>query len=173
MADAAELRAACSEKEARCAEAYLRCGSHVEAAKEAGYQGKRASLSRTGRRVLERPRVQAYLDALRAEALGETKTVLEQVRDRLMRIGMGEKIHQPVGRGGTLKLRPAAASTQVKALETLARMHGGLDPRVSIEVGVVVDGVLEALSRRVSPEAYAEALAALRAAYGDLDGAGG
>lgn len=163
MADLALLRSACTEKEARCAEAYVRSGNYSEAAREAGYKGGPSTMSRTGRKVMARAHVWQYAEALRKETFGDPKTLLEQVRDRLAHIGFGEHVEQPVGRGGKLKARPAAVASQVKALETLARMLGGLDPRVRVELEPQIDAYLEGLRRRISPEAFEEVLEALAA----------
>lgn len=169
MSDLRELRAACTEKEARFAEDFVRHGTHSEAARTAGYKGSASTLSRTGRKVAARAHVQAYVDALRTDTFGDPKSKLELYRDRLELIGLGQEIEQPVGRGGKLKLRPAAASTQVKALETLVRMHGGLDPRIRVDIGPTVRAELEAIRRRVSPEVFAEVIAAIESLHGESE----
>lgn len=155
------LRNELTEREARLAEVYLRSGNRTEAAKEAGFKGNPSSLSRACQRALKRPAVQAYMDALRAETFGSPATLLERARDRLTLVAFGEEIEQPVGRGGSLRMRPAAAAVQVKALETLIRMLGGLDPKVRRDVAPEIRAQLEAVRRRVSAEAYRELLQAL------------
>lgn len=165
-----QLRAAISEREARLAEAFLRTGNRIESAKEAGFTGNPSSLSRAAQRALKRPPVQAYIDALRAETFGEPSTLLERARDRLALIAFGEDIEQPVGRGGTLKMRPAAAAVQVKALETLIRMLGGLDPRVRRDLAPEIRAQLEAVRRRVTDGAYRELLLALSDLAGEARG---
>lgn len=162
------LRGALSEREARLAEAYLRTGNRADSAREAGFSGSPSTLSRSAQRALKRPAVQAYLEALRSETFGDTSTLLERARDRLAHIAFGEEIDQPVGRGGSLRLRPAAAAVQVKALETLIRMLGGLDPNVRRDLAPEIRAQLEAIRRRVSADAYRELLLALS----DLSGEG-
>lgn len=61
-----ELRALCTEKQARLAEAFLENGGNgTEAARAAGYKGGDAALRVTATRTLANANVLAYVEALR------------------------------------------------------------------------------------------------------------
>lgn len=163
-----QLRAACTPKEALFAEQYAAGASLVDAASTAGYAGTRKALTGVGRKVADRERVQAYVRALRDASLGNPQSNLERYRDRLETIAMGEPIPQPVGRGGALRMRPATSGVQVKALETLVRMHGGLEPRIRLDIRPAAHAEFERFRRRMSEDAYRELLQAA-AALGEDD----
>jgi hypothetical protein len=158
----AELRACCTEKQARLAEEFLKNGGNAtQAARRAGYKGKAATLAVTASQTLRSPRVISYLEGLRLELQqGSALTLLERVRERLWLIGSGMPVPQYV-RGAVVRM-PPKLSDQRAALRTLAQMLGGLDPRTRFVITPNVRAELEALRSRMPEEAFIAMLEALR-----------
>ena len=80
--DLAALRSHLTQQEADCTEHYVDCLNQTEAARRAGYNGDDRTLAVTGHRVLRRPRVQAYMRALMADAAMPAIEVLARLTIR-------------------------------------------------------------------------------------------
>src|SRR5690606_2887389 len=90
-----ELRAACTERQARWAEHWVVSGNQSEAARVAGYRGGASGAWKAGHENARNPKVRAYADALRAHLRGgASRTLLEKVRDRLALIALGTPLPQ-------------------------------------------------------------------------------
>lgn len=159
-----ELRRACTEKQARFAEEYVRLGgaSAAKAAHEAGARGNAATCAVTASRWLKMAKVRAYIDALTARARPNVKRDVDAVLDRLSMIGMGEPIYPFRTKGGDKITVPAMPRDQVEALKTLAKIYGLLDPRVKVELETTIAGQLEKLRQHMPADAFRALLEALR-----------
>lgn len=163
MSDLSELRHACTERQARFAEEYVRNGGNAtDAARAAGYSGGENALARRGHENARNRKVRVYIDALTARARPNVERDVQAILERLTLIGMGRECVTIVTKEGESIDAPALPRDQVEALKTLAKIHGLLDPKLKVELEASLVGQLERLRQHMPAEAFRALLEALR-----------
>lgn len=133
---------------------YAKTGNATESYKQAGYNPKNDnSAGANARRLLQNDKIKARLAELAEELAGEKIASIKEVQKRLTSILRGELQEEQVvveGRGLgeseaiVIKRQPQLKDV-IKAGETLARMQGGFDSAMKVELTVPVFGGEERL----------------------------
>lgn len=133
---------------------YAKTGNATESYKKAGYQCKNdAVVAASAVRLLNQVKVKARLAELAEELVGEKIASIREVQERLTSILRGELQEEQVVVEGcgdgvseakVIKRQPQLKDV-IKAGETLAKMQGGFDNTVKVEMTVPVFGGEERL----------------------------
>ena len=133
---------------------YAKTGNASEAYKKAGYNAKtEGSVYANANRLLKNDKVKARLKELADELAGEKIASIKEVQERLTSILRGEIQEEQVVVEGcgdgyseakVIKRQPQLKDI-IKAGETLAKMQGGFDSKVQVELTVPVFGGEERL----------------------------
>lgn len=128
---------------------YARTGNATESYKQAGYKPKNDNVANANAvRMLRNDKVKARLAELAEEMASEKIAGIREVQERLTSILRGDLQEEQVvvegcGDGvseAKIIKRQAQLKDIIKAGETLARMQGGFDTKVHMEVTVPVFG---------------------------------
>lgn len=133
---------------------YAKTGNATESYKVAGYEAKtERAVYANANRLLKNDKVKARLAELAAELADEKIASIKEVQERLTSILRGELQEEQVvvegcGDGVSeakiIKRQPQLKDV-IKAGETLAKMQGGFDSKVQVELTVPVFGGDESL----------------------------
>lgn len=124
---------------------YAKTGNATESYKKAGYEAKTANaIYANANRLLKNDKVQARLAELSAEMATEKIANIKEIQERLTAILRGEyKEEQVVVEGcgdgiseASIVKREAQLKDRIKAGELLAKMQGGFDSKLQVEVTV-------------------------------------
>lgn len=128
---------------------YAKTGNATESYKQAGYNPKNDnSAGANARRLLQKDKIKARLAELAEELASEKIANIKEVQERLTSILRGEIQEEQVvvegcGDGVSeakiIKRQPQLKDV-IKAGETLAKMQGGFDNKVQVELTVPVFG---------------------------------
>ena len=128
---------------------YAKTGNATESYKKAGYKAKTENaMCANATRLLRNDKIQARLKELADELASDKIANVKEVQERLTAILRGQSteevvIVEGVGEGCSeariLKKRPSLKDV-IKAGETLAKMQGGFDNKLQIEMTVPVFG---------------------------------
>lgn len=141
------------KQEAFCL-AYAQSGNAADSYRKAGYDPKSENAaSASARRLLQRDHIKARLAELAAEMASEKIAGIREIQERLTSIMRGEIQEEQVviegcGDGvsqATIMKRQPQLKDIIKAGETLARMQGGFDTKIQVEMTVPVFGGEEEL----------------------------
>lgn len=133
---------------------YAKTGNATESYKQAGYNPKNDnSAGACARRMLLDSKIKARLAELMDEMASEKIAGIREIQERLTAILRGElKEEQVVVEGcgdgvseATIVKREAQLKDRLKAGELLAKMQGGFDTKMQVEVTVPVFGGEEGL----------------------------
>ena len=133
---------------------FARTGNATESYKKAGYNPKTdASAAAAALRLVARPFIKARLAELAEEMASEKIAGIREVQERLTSILRGELQEEQVvveGCGdGVSEAKVVRRQPQlkdvIKAGETLARMQGGFDSKLQVEMTIPVFGGEERL----------------------------
>lgn len=126
---------------------YARTGNATESYKKAGYSAKTENaLYSAANRLLKNVKVQGRLAELAAELASEKIASIAEIQERLTSIMRGEIQEEQVvvegcGDGVSeakiIKRQPQMKDI-IKAGETLARMQGGFDNKLQVEMAIPV-----------------------------------
>lgn len=128
---------------------YAESGNATQSYKDAGYKYKTDGVARVqSTRLLANPSIKARLAELAEEMASKKIANIREVQERLTRILRSEEMEEQVvveGCGdGMSEARIVKRKPQIKdvikAGETLARMQGGFDSKMQVEVVVPVFG---------------------------------
>ena len=127
-----------------CAE-YVKSGNVAESYKKAGYRVKNvASAASSGNRLLKNANVAARIAELREATKRESIADIGEIQEILTSIARGETREEQIvvegcGDGisqGVIKTRKVQERDRLKAAELLAKMRGGFDNTVNINLAV-------------------------------------
>ncbi len=129
---------------------YAKTGNATESYKKAGYTPKSAGAAgASARRLLLNDNIKARLAELTAEMASEKIAGIREVQERLSAILRGEIAEEKVvvnAMGDLERYKIINQANQIKCAELLAKMQGGFDNRIQLEVTVpVFDGEGELL----------------------------
>jgi phage terminase small subunit len=124
---------------------YAKTGNASEAYKQAGYSPKtEGALYAAANRLLKSAKVKTRLEELAAEMATDKIAGIREVQERLSAILRGEIAEEKVmvnGMGDLERYKIINQANQIKCAELLAKMQGGFDSRIQLEVTVpVFDG---------------------------------
>jgi hypothetical protein len=124
-------------------EAYLgrAAGNATEAARIAGYRGGEATLAQVGHENLRKPEIRAAVEARVQQSAMETDEVLKEL----------SKIARMDASGSS------ALSSKVRALEILAKIHGMMSDKLSVNLDrATLNRELDAVLEQLTDHALAE-----------------
>lgn len=133
---------------------YSKTGNATESYKKAGYKAKtEAGINASASQLLKNPKVQARLAELAEEMASSKIADIAEIHEYLTAVMRGEEKEEVVvveglGDGiseARLIKKEANIKDRIKAGETLARMKGGFDNKLSVEVALPVFGGEEEL----------------------------
>lgn len=126
---------------------YAKTGNATEAYKVAGYKAKNpTAIYSTANKLLKNAKVQSRLNELAEEIASEKIAGIKEIQERLTSIIRGEEqeevvVVEGIGEGmseaRTIEKKPSLKD-MIKAGETLARMQGGFDTKLNVEIAVPV-----------------------------------
>lgn len=128
---------------------YARTGNATESYKAAGYEAKTANaIYANANRLIKNDKVQARLQELAAEIESSKIANIKEIQERLtsiMRMEQQEEVVMTKGTGegySEIKHVSKAPSLKdvIKAAETLAKMQGGFDNKINVEIAIPVFG---------------------------------
>jgi phage terminase small subunit len=133
---------------------YAKTGNASESYRKAGYKAKsEKAIYANANRLLKNDSVKARLKELAAEMANDKIAGIREVQERLTAILRGEVqeeqiVVEGIGEGcseaRTIKRQPQLKDI-IKAGETLAKMQGGFDSKLQVEMTVPVFGGEESL----------------------------
>ena len=128
---------------------YAKTGNATESYKKAGYNPKtERSVYASANQLLKNPKVQARLRELSDELKSEKIAGIVEIQERLTAIIRSEEPEQivvvegmgdGVSRARIIEKKPDQKNV-IKAAETLAKMQGGFDNKVTLEMTMPVFG---------------------------------
>ena len=128
---------------------YAKTGNATEAYKVAGYTAKNQSaIYSTANKLLKNAKVQERLQELASE-IGSSKIAnIKEIQERLtsiMRMEQQEEVVMTKGTGeGCSEIKHVSKAPSlkdvIKAAETLAKMQGGFDNKINVEIAIPVFG---------------------------------
>ncbi len=134
---------------------YAKTGNATESYKQAGYNPKNDnSAGANARRLLLNDKIKARLQELSAEMAADKIASIREIQERMTAILRGEVQEEQVvvegcGDGyssATIVKRQPQLKDMLKAGETLARMQGGFDNKIHVEMTIPVFGGEESLA---------------------------
>ena len=133
---------------------YAKTGNATESYKKAGYTTEKESvIYSNANRLLKNAKVQARLRELSDELKSEKIAGIVEIQERLTAIIRNEELEQVVvvegmgdgvSRARVIEKKPDQKNV-IKAAETLAKMQGGFDNKVTLEMTMPVFGGEEKL----------------------------
>ncbi len=126
---------------------YSKTGNATESYKKAGYKAKtEAAINASASQLLKNPKVQERLAELAEEMASSKIADIKEIHEYLTAVMRGEEKEEVVvveGEGeGVSEARiiekAAGIKDRIKAGETLARMKGGFDNKMSVEIAIPV-----------------------------------
>ena len=133
---------------------YAKTGNATESYKKAGYDAKTPNgIYSNANRLLKNANVKARLAELANELASEKIASIKEVQERLTSILRGDLQEEQVvveGQGdgysqATIVKRKPQLKDVIKAGETLAKMQGGFDNKIQVEMTIPVFGGEEGL----------------------------
>lgn len=128
---------------------YAKTGNATESYKKAGYTTEKESvIYSNANRLLKNAKVQARLRELSDELKSEKIAGIVEIQERLTAILRSEELEQVVvveglgegvSRARIIEKKPDQKNV-IKAAETLAKMQGGFDSKVTLEMTMPVFG---------------------------------
>ena len=128
---------------------YAKTGNATEAYKKAGYDAKTANaIYANANRLLKKDKVQARLQELAAELASDKIASIKEIQEVLTAILRSEALEEVVVTESSgdfcteariIKKKPNIKDV-IKAGETLAKMQGGFDTKMQLEITVPVFG---------------------------------
>ena len=128
---------------------YAKTGNATEAYKKAGYEAKTDNaIYANANRLLKNDKVKARLQELAEEIASNKIANVKEVQERLSAILRLEQLEEVVVTEGCgdgistariVEKKPALKDV-IKAAETLAKMQGGFDNKVNVEIAIPVFG---------------------------------
>ena len=128
---------------------YARTGNATESYKAAGYEAKTANaIYANANRLIKNDKVQARLQELAAEIESSKIANIKEIQERLtsiMRMEQQEEVVMTKGTGeGCSEIKHVSKAPSlkdvIKAAETLAKMQGGFDNKINVEIAIPVFG---------------------------------
>lgn len=125
MADASKL----TEKERIFADEYIKTTNATQSAIKAGYAGNSASV--TGSKMLRKPKVRQYIDAVMSERSKNTIATADEVLEYLTRVMCGEE-KDAFG-------LDVSVADRTKAAELLGKRHMLFTDKVKLDAEIEID----------------------------------
>ena len=128
---------------------YARTGNATESYKAAGYEAKTANaIYANANRLIKNDKVQARLQELATEIESSKIANIKEIQERLtsiMRMEQQEEVVMTKGTGeGCSEIKHVSKAPSlkdvIKAAETLAKMQGGFDNKINVEIAIPVFG---------------------------------